>query len=125
MIGRLFLAGFEFYTFGAYSEVLTLYSQLLTPLLLKLLHHTIQIRIPRAKLSREPISAALGNLLAVRNHLELTSLPRRKDGLNPHALLDEGHETRDLNFVVFSRRAMHDFHFHSIPQSAAWIVEEA
>lgn len=125
MIGRLFLAGFEPYTLDAYSEVLTLYSQLLTPLLLKLLHHSIQIRIPRAKLPREPISAALGNLLAVRNHLELTSLPRRKDGLNPQALLDEGHETRDLKFVVFSRRAVHDFHFHAVLQSAAWTVDEA
>lgn len=94
-------------------------------MLLKLLHHSIQIRIPSAKLPREPISAALGNLLAVRKHLELTRLPRRKDGLNPQALLDEGHETRDLNFVVFSRRAMHDFHFHSVLPSAAWIVEEA
>ena len=97
------------------------YPNLLTPLLLELLDHSIQIRIPRAEFPREPIPAALGNLLAVGNHLELTSLPRRKDGLNPQALLDEGHETRDLDLVVLSGGAMHDFHFHAVLQSAAWI----
>jgi hypothetical protein len=102
----------------------TLNSKLLPPLLLELLHHSIQIRIPRAKFPREPIPAALRNLLAVRNHLELTSFPRRKDGLNPQALLDEGHETRDLDLVVLSRGAVHDFHFHAVPQSAAWILDQ-
>ena len=98
------------------------YPNHLTPLLLELLDHSIQIRIPRAKFAREPIPAALGNLLAVRNHLELTSLPRRKDGVNPQALLDEGHETRDLDLVVLSGGAVHDFHFHAVLQSAAWIL---
>jgi hypothetical protein len=95
---------------------------ILMPLLLKLLHHSIQIRIPRAKFPREPIPAALHNLLSIRNHVELTSLTRRKDGLDPQALLDEGHETRDLKLVVLSRRAVHDFHFHAVLQAAAWIV---
>jgi hypothetical protein len=50
--------------------------------LLKLLDHAIEIGIAAAKAACEQIPAALGNLLAVRNYLELTRLTRRKDGFN-------------------------------------------
>jgi hypothetical protein len=54
----------------------------------------------------------LSDLLAVSDNLELTALPGRKDGFNVEALLDEGHETRDLGLVVLSCRAVHDLDLH-------------
>jgi len=84
-----------------------------------LLDQAIEIRIPGSKSPREPISAALGNPLAVRDHLELTGLTRRNDGFNVQALLDEGRETRDLGTVVLSRRAMNDFDLHSVLQTTS------
>lgn len=47
---------------------------------LDFLDYCIEIGIACTKLLRETISAALRNLLAVRNHLELTGRPRWKDG---------------------------------------------
>ena len=79
-----------------------------------LLDHAIEIGIAGAKLSREKVSAALGDLLAVRDHLELAGLTRCNHGINAKALLDEGHETRDLGFVVLSRRAVNDLDVHSV-----------
>jgi hypothetical protein len=84
---------------------------LFTPLF-DLLDHAIEIGIARAKASCEPTPAALCNHLAVSNNLELTSLPSCNDGFNVEALLDEGHETRDLCLVVLSCRAMYDFDLH-------------
>jgi hypothetical protein len=78
----------------------------------KLLDHTFEIGIADAKAPREPLAAALCNLLAVSDHLELTGLTRRKDGFNAEALFDEGHETRDLGLVVLSRRAVNDLDLH-------------
>jgi hypothetical protein len=85
----------------------------------ELLDHAIEIGIARAKAPSEPIPTALGNPLAVSDNLELADLPWRNDGFNVEALLDEGHETRDLDLVVLSRRAVNDLDLHSVPQSAS------
>ena len=87
-------------------------------MLLELLNHVIGIGIAGAKAPREPVPAALGNPLAVREHLELTSLTRCQDGVDAHALLDEGHETRDLDLVVLSSWAVNDFDLHVVLESA-------
>jgi len=81
-------------------------------LFLELLDHTFEIRIASAKAPGEPVPTALGNPLAVSDHLELTGLTRRNDGFNVEALFDEGHETRDLGLVVLSRRAVNDLDLH-------------
>jgi len=80
--------------------------------LLELLDHTFQIRIASAKAPREPVPSAFRNPFAVSDHLELTDLASRKDGLDIEALFDEGHETRDLCLVVLSRRAVNDLDLH-------------
>lgn len=89
--------------------------------LLELLDQAIKIGVASAEGSREPVPAAFGNHLAVREHLELTGLTRRKNGFNTQAILDEGHETRDLYLVVLSGRAVNDFNLHSVLQSALQI----
>jgi hypothetical protein len=78
----------------------------------ELLDHTFEIGIAGAKAPSEPVPTALGNLLAVSDHLELTGLTRRKDGFNAEALFDKGHETRDLDLVVLSRRTVNDLDLH-------------
>jgi len=80
--------------------------------LLKLLDHAIEIGIAGAKASCQLVPTALSDPLAVSDNLELTGLPRRKDGFNVEALLDEGYETRDLSVVVLSCRAVNDLDFH-------------
>lgn len=81
-------------------------------MLLKLLDHCVEIGIASAKLPCEPVPAPLSNPFAVRDHLELTGLTGRKDGIDSQALLDQGHETRDVSLVVLSRWAVNDFDFH-------------
>lgn len=88
-------------------------------MLFELLDHSFDIGIAGAKLPCEPVPAALGNLLPVRDHLELTSFAGRQYRFNAQALLDEGHETRDLDLVVLSGRAVNDFDFHCVLQSAS------
>jgi hypothetical protein len=90
--------------------------------LFELLDDAIKFWIAGAKASREPVSAALGNPLAVRKHLELTGPTRSKNRLNVQAVLDEGHETRDLYLVVLSRRAVNDFDLHSVLRSAMQMI---
>jgi hypothetical protein len=51
-------------------------------LLLEVLDHAFEIGIAGAKLPCKPVPTALRNLLAVRDHLELTSLARRNDSFN-------------------------------------------
>jgi hypothetical protein len=80
--------------------------------LLELLDHTIEIGIASPKAPCEPVPTAFRNPFAVSNHLELTNLARRKDGVNIEALFDEGHETRDLGLVVLSCRAVNDLDPH-------------
>ncbi len=85
---------------------------MICPVLLKLLDHAIEIGITGAKAPGERVPAALGNPLAVSDNLELTGLTGHKDGFSVEALLDEGHETRDLGLVVLSRRAVNDLDLH-------------
>lgn len=87
-------------------------------LLRNLLDHIIEIWIPRAKSSRQPIAPSRRDLLAVRHHIELAMLTRRAERINAQPFLDQGHETRDLEPVVLSRRTMHDFNLHPSLQSA-------
>jgi hypothetical protein len=87
---------------------------------LELLDHTIEIGIAGAKAPCKPVPTALGYPLAVSDDLELTCLPRRNDGFYGEAIFDEGHETRDLGFVVLSRRAVNDLDLHYVIQSASW-----
>lgn len=89
---------------GRQAALLTLFG--------KLLNHAVQVRVAGAKPARQPIPAAFGNPLAVRDHFKLTGLPRRSGGFNAKALLDEGHETRGLGLVVLSGRAVDDFDLH-------------
>ena len=81
-------------------------------LLHELLDQAIEIGIAGAKASCEPVSTALGYFLAVSDDLELTVLARREDGISAEAILEEGHETRDLGSVVLSRRAVNDLDLH-------------
>jgi hypothetical protein len=87
--------------------------------LVELLDQAIEIRVAGSKYPREPISTAFGNPLAVCDHLELTGLTRCNDDFNAQALLDEGRETRDLDLVVLSGRAMNDFDLHSVLQTTS------
>ncbi len=87
----------------------------------ELLDHTFQIRIASAKAPCEPVPTAIRNPFAVSDHLELTNLARRKDGINIEALFDEDHETRDLCLVVLSRRAVNDLNLHLFP-NPLWIA---
>jgi hypothetical protein len=80
--------------------------------LLELLDHAIEIGIAGSKAPCEPVPTALGNPLAVSDHVELAGLPRRNDSLNVEALLEEGRETRDLGVVVLSCRAVNDLDLH-------------
>ena len=82
-----------------------------------MLQQAIEIGVAGSKSPREPVPTALGNSLAVRDHLELTGLTRRNDGFNVEALLDEGRETRDLGTVVLSGRAVNDFDLHYVLQT--------
>jgi hypothetical protein len=86
--------------------------------LLELFDHLIEIGIAGSKAPCEPVPTALGNPLAINDNLELTDLPRLNDGFNIEAVLDEGHETRDLGLVVLSCRAMNDLDLQSVLQSA-------
>lgn len=83
-------------------------------MLFQLLDHPIEIGIASTKSPCEPVSTALGNPLAVSDHLELTLFTRFNHGFNAEALLNEGHETRDLGFVVLSRRTANDLDRHSL-----------
>jgi len=88
-------------------------------MLLELLDHAIEIGIAGSKSPCEPIPTALCNPLAVRDDLELAFFTRRKDSFNVEALLDEGHETRDLDLVVLSRGTVNDLDLHSVLPSAS------
>lgn len=82
-------------------------------MLLKLFHHCVEIGIACAKLPCEPVPAPLDNPFAARDYIELASLTGREDGIDSKALLNEGHETRDLSPVVLSGWAVNDLDFHS------------
>ena len=82
-------------------------------LLLELFDHVIEIRISGAKAPGEPVSTASGDHVAVRYHIELPDLAGCSHGINIKALLNEGHETRDLGFVVRSDWTVNDLDLHA------------
>ena len=81
-------------------------------LLFELVDDAVQVGVAGAKAASEPVPTASGNGLAVEDHVELSRLAGREHNIQAQTLLDEGHETRDLNLVVSSSRAMNDFDFH-------------
>jgi hypothetical protein len=85
---------------------------LATPVL-ELLNDAIGIGVAGAKASGKPVSTAAHDSLAIGEHFKRTSLAGRNDGINAEPLFDQGHETRDLGFVVLSRRAGTYLNFHS------------
>jgi hypothetical protein len=85
------------------------------------LDDAVEFGIPSAKAAREPIAAARRNGFAVHDHVKLTRCTGYFDGFDTQALLNEGHETRDLGFVVGSRRAMNDFDFHFVLPSTSFV----
>jgi hypothetical protein len=92
-----------------------------------LIDHAAESGVTSTKTACQPVATALGNPLAVSDNLELTNLARSQDGINIEALLDEGHETRDLGLVAVSCRAVNDLDLHAfsdlLVQSGSSIVE--
>jgi hypothetical protein len=80
--------------------------------LLNLGDNAFEIRVAGAKAPGEPVSTSLSDTLTVHQHLKLTRFTWRSHGVNAEAVLDEGHETRDLGLVVLSRGAVHDLNLH-------------
>ena len=85
---------------------------------LQLLNYALQIRIACAKASSEPVSTALHHCLAIGQHFKLAGLARCNHGVNAQPFFDQGHETRDLGFIVLSRRAGTYLDIHSVLQGA-------
>ena len=79
-----------------------------------LLDHFFKIGITGAKAPREPVSTALGNSFTVNEHVELAGFASRTNRFNIQALLNEGHETRDLGTIVLSRWTVNDFNLHGV-----------
>ena len=67
--------------------------------LLELVDHVIEIGIACPEAPSESVSATRGDSLAVRDHVELPRLAGPGHGFDFKALLDEGHETRDLGWL--------------------------
>jgi len=84
---------------------------------LELVNHAVKIRIAGAQASGEPVSTAFDDCLAIGEHLKLASLARCNHGVNAQLILNQGHETRDLGFVVLSRRAGTYLNFHCVLHS--------
>jgi len=83
---------------------------------LKQLNDTLRIRIPGTEAPREPVSTALGNLLAVDDDVKLATLSRGNRCGDTKPFLYQGRETRDLGFVVLSGRARHYLYVHLLLQ---------
>jgi hypothetical protein len=84
--------------------------------LLQLIDYAIQVRIAGAKASGEPVAAALHHCLAISQDFKLAGLSRRNHGINSQPLFNQGHETRDLGFVVPSSRAGKYLNLHLVLQ---------
>ena len=80
--------------------------------LLELVNHLVEIGIACAKAPGEPVSTTLSDSLSVSQYLKLTGLAGRDDGFSTQPLFYQGHETRDLGFVVLSCRARTYLNFH-------------
>src|ERR1700749_4530208 len=66
--------------------------------LLKFIHHAIQIGITGAKTPGEPVTAPLSDCFSISDHFKLTRVAGCNYRFNAQALLNHGHETRDLGF---------------------------
>ena len=86
--------------------------------LLKFIHHAIQIGITGAETPGEPVTAALGNGFSISDYIELTRVAGCNYRVNAQALLDHGHETRDLGLIVPSSWAGTYFNLHCGLQTA-------
>jgi hypothetical protein len=80
--------------------------------LLELINHLVKIGIACAKAPGEPVSTTFGDSLSVSQHLKLTGLAGRDHGISTKPLFYQGHETRDLGFIVLSGRAGTYLNFH-------------
>jgi hypothetical protein len=85
--------------------------------LLELIYNAVEIGISGAKASREPVSTTYGNGLPIGDHFKLTPGAVCNHRAHAEALLDEGHETRDLGFVIASSGAGNDLDLHLAPAS--------
>jgi hypothetical protein len=79
-----------------------------------LFNQAVEIRVAGAEASGEPVAAACGDSFTIGKHIKLTSAAGRNHGIDAEPLLDEGHETRDLGFVIPSSGAGTDLDFHSV-----------
>lgn len=86
-------------------------------LLVELIDNAVEVGIACAESAREPISAARGDRLAIRNHVKLAGVARSNHGFNAETVLDQGREPRDLRAIVVSGGAMDDFNFHGFSPS--------
>jgi hypothetical protein len=99
-------------TIGSVRDVMRLPRGATRTAFLEPFDHAFELGIAGAKAARKPVSPALGYFLAIGEDLELTGVSRLSGSLNTEALLDEGHETRDLGVIVVSCRAMNDLDLH-------------
>jgi hypothetical protein len=82
--------------------------------LLQLVNHAIQIRIACAKASGKPVAAALCNHLTIGQHCKLAGFAGYNHGIDSEPFFNQGRETRDLGFIVSSRRAGTYLNFHCV-----------
>ena len=98
------------------------YCFLLCAALVDLLNHGFKIGIASAPFPCEPVSTALGDSLAISDYIKLTRLAGHDHCVNAEPILDEGHETRDLGFVVLSRRTGNYFDLQLCPPRTAYLI---
>jgi hypothetical protein len=132
IVNQWWAFGFQFPRSLAISAILAISSDpaLSAMALLELLNHVIEIGITRAETSGKPVSAPLRHSLVIRQHFKLARLARRYHCINAQPFFNQGHETRDLGFVVLSRRAGTYLNFHSVlhtkfffPESVLWCFQ--
>jgi hypothetical protein len=82
-------------------------------MLRELFDHAVEIGIAGAKAPSEPVPAAFGDSVPVRNNLELTCLSRPRQCFDSQPVLDEGRETRSLCLVALSFGAVDDLDLHA------------
>ena len=80
----------------------------------QLLDHIIEIRITSTEFSRNPVTASFSDCLAVDDYLKLASITWLSECLNLEFCFNEGHETRNLGLIIFSRGAINYFDFHLV-----------
>lgn len=80
----------------------------------ELLNDGVQVRVARAKASRQPISATLCDPLTVSENFELPCFPRPNHGFDSEPISDHGREPRDLGSIAVSCRALNDLDCHAL-----------